>query len=1150
MILKIQILIKIILLQLLLLIPLLDTFADDLKLRAENFTHFTIEDGLPQNNVRCIEEDQYGILWLCTSDGLVRYDGYEFESISEGADGSRISSIVVREVLADGDNLWIATERGLSLFDLKNGSFKSIKLNIDTNNPESIRSLIKVGNELWIGTKFGIYILAYADNQILNIFKLEQEILARKMILVGEKVIVSNYGKGLIEINIKNKKISRMKIFEGKYSNNIIDLNYYNEKLFISTAGDGLIVLDNKWDIIKKLRMCESSQIKCISDNFLLFAEIYNNEFWIGTQNGINILDPLTFIVKEVVYLTSYIENKYISDSVKSIHFSSSNIWLGLNPGGLIEYEISYEGIDYYLSGSSIGKYNSDSSVYSIARNELNTYIATYKGLFTIEENVNILQPVISVNEQLKGDSIRIGFLCFIDKSNLLIGSNDGLFIYDTLSEQLSRHELHNAQADQRIRSTNCTKDSALASTHSGDVYQYNKSSNSYNKLQIKENLEAVHFIMDSDKLYLGTFRGLKIYKEENHDFTLIDTILNTSIVLVAIPIKRDILIGTFGDGLHLWSVDKRVLSKIELDYQVIGNAVYDIVVIDKHAWISTNNGIVKLNLSTLQYSHYTQAHGLGDKEYSVGGLTYDEETNVLYAGGLTGLTVIDLQKFENNKWDSNQIVSKISIMNNVGKITKNYYNTPKSIIVEEGKTLLLRLGNKDSHHRNKSNFNYKIMKSSSLITTDLRPNQREIALVNISSSDFEILIADGSVFSLKVKVVPYIWKRWWSYLIYLIILMLVLRAIYIQQISIRATKDSEIMSNKELDLKRKQLASLSHELRTPLNAIIGITEATTDAAIDLQHIKSSAHLLRSLIDNALDSISLEMNNSLNLVNSSFSIKVLLNNILEILNLYIISSKIDISIMIDNDVPEHVVTDKIRVQQILLNLVKNALKHSLTATNINIHVSYSDNIIKVSIEDNGIGIKHDEQNVIFDVFYKIDSKKSGFGLGLYISKLISKELGGDLVLESEAGLGCTFIFTFPITLNITINSHLNSPVLKKDERFRSILILEDDPLNIYAIKTQFKNLGFINYQIVSDYEAFTAKKILEYDCIILDLNFGHESLNGIDLAKSLTSSNFSGNIYLLTAEDDILIKQDAMNYVTDYIVKPLSLSALEKIIYL
>lgn len=110
--------------------------------------------------------------------------------------------------------------------------------------------------------------------------------------------------------------------------------------------------------------------------------------------------------------------------------------------------------------------------------------------------------------------------------------------------------------------------------------------------------------------------------------------------------------------------------------------------------------------------------------------------------------------------------------------------------------------------------------------------------------------------------------------------------------------------------------------------------------------------------------------------------------------------------------------------------------------------------------------------------------------------------------------------------------------------------MEDDPLNIYAIKIQFKNLEFSNYQIVSDYEEFMAQNILDYDCIILDLNFGHESLNGIDLAKSLTSSYFSGNIYLLSAEDDYLIKQDAMNYVTDYIVKPISLSALEKILFI
>jgi len=487
--------------------------------------------------------------------------------------------------------------------------------------------------------------------------------------------------------------------------------------------------------------------------------------------------------------------------------------------------------------------------------------------------------------------------------------------------------------------------------------------------------------------------------------------------------------------------------------------------------------------------------------------------------------------------------------MNNKGVVIRNYFNNPKTININEGNTLLFQLGNKDSYIRYKSNFNYQIKKLLSAVTTKLRPSQREISLVDISSSNFEMSIGDGKAYSLIVNVTPYLWKRWWSYLIYFIILVFIIRAIVLQQNSIRATKNKQILSDKELDLKRKQLASLSHELRTPLNAIIGITEATLDAELDIKHIKSSAHLLRSLIDNALDSISLEMNTSINLSNSSFSINDVILDITEILNLYIVASEIKISIIICDDVPVDIVSDKVRVQQILLNIIKNALKHSETATEIIIRVSYINNILKTSIKDNGIGISFENQSFIFDVFHKIDNNKSGFGLGLYISKLISNALGGNLTLDSELGKGSTFTLLLPIIPKAVDKQDVVSNHVIGMRRISNLLILEDDQLNIYTLNIQLKKLNYESYLIVSDYDAFCGEDVFKYDCIVLDLNFGHENINGIDVAKSLKEKKYLGLIYLLTAESDLMVQEKASKYVNGYIVKPLSLRALEEILY-
>jgi len=442
-----------------------------------------------------------------------------------------------------------------------------------------------------------------------------------------------------------------------------------------------------------------------------------------------------------------------------------------------------------------------------------------------------------------------------------------------------------------------------------------------------------------------------------------------------------------------------------------------------------------------------------------------------------------------------------------------------------------------------------KLKKKTSSLVSILRANQRQISLVDLTGSDFKLSFGEDNDYVLVVDVIPYIWNRWWSYLIYLIIVFYLIKFFISQYKSIQEAKNSETLSRKELDLKRKQLASLSHELRTPLNAIIGITDATTNNDPDILHIKSSAYLLHSLINNALDSVTFETEKSINITKIAFNIKIIVEDVIEILNLYIISSNINVSLRIESSVPELIYSDKTKIQQIILNLLKNALKHSKTASSIDINIFVVNHELLVSVNDDGIGIGYPEQKAIFDVFYKIDNKNSGFGLGLYISKLLSKALGGDLFLDSELGKGSTFSLKLPIEIANEISITEQTIQIRSKLKIKNLLILEDDPLNIYTIKLQLKNLGIDKYKIVDDYNQYTKENKLEYDCIILDLNFNHDVYDGIDLAKILKNSDYPGLIYILTAESDALIKKDAKKYVTDYLVKPISLDVLESILF-
>ena len=224
--------------------------------------------------------------------------------------------------------------------------------------------------------------------------------------------------------------------------------------------------------------------------------------------------------------------------------------------------------------------------------------------------------------------------------------------------------------------------------------------------------------------------------------------------------------------------------------------------------------------------------------------------------------------------------------------------------------------------------------------------------------------------------------------------------------------------------LKSAFLASMSHELRTPLNSIIGFTGILLQGLVgplnpeqhkQLGMVQGSSRHLLNLINDVLDISKIEAG-QMTVLLQPFELSKSISNIVESLRLTAEKKGLSLTAQISKDIP-FIISDRRRVEQILINLINNAIKFTETGS-IRVDCSIENDVVTVSVEDTGIGISAEDFQKLFRPFQQIESglsrKYEGTGLGLSICKKLLIMLGGDIYVQSQAGSGSRFYFSLPI----------------------------------------------------------------------------------------------------------------------------------------
>ena len=372
-------------------------------------------------------------------------------------------------------------------------------------------------------------------------------------------------------------------------------------------------------------------------------------------------------------------------------------------------------------------------------------------------------------------------------------------------------------------------------------------------------------------------------------------------------------------------------------------------------------------------------------------------------------------------------------------------------------------------------------------------------------------------------------------------------------------------------DLAKSQfLANMSHEIRTPMNAIIGFSEVLAEEQLgkDQGHyvdiIHQSAKSLLQLINDILDFSKIEAG-KLNIEIIDCSLKRLFTAIELLIRPEAKKKGLEFEIIQNSKLPAKIRTDPVRLRQCLLNLTNNAVKFTEKG-HVHVYVSLdrsnSEPYIRFDVEDTGIGIAADKQELIFEIFTQTDSgigrKYGGTGLGLAITKQLARLLNGELSLKSELGKGSVFSLIVPAGIDVKSepvfgrysrkeDSKIEKESQKQKKFFGRVLVAEDSKTNQVLIRILLERLG-LEVTLVEDGDDAVDKALSgKYDLIFMDIQM--PNMSGYEATKVLRSNKISTPIVALTAHAMKGDKQKCLSAGCDgYLSKPISRKKLMKIL--
>ncbi|MXN93289.1 response regulator [Flavobacterium sp. Sd200] len=1008
-------------------------------------TFLDITNGLSNNSVITMHQDNNGFMWFGTYDGLNRYDGYNFKVYRNriGDTTSLISNTVYCIQADTKNNIWVGGSKGAAVLDQISGKFTPLTYSLGKKQKalsditHQIK-LIKNGNVLIATQKSGL--IAFNKN---------------------------THAGTLIELRVNNKRIN-------SYDALAIEPVVNSKFCWVFVKNIGLCKYDTDTD---KLSLQYASDLKV---NCLETAG--NNNLWLGADDGFYFYDAATGSLS-----ANFMANK---SSVTNILNEKGTLWIATDGAGVYTYNKSGGAVPYKNGDARIVKSNSVWSLY--LDDKANKWIGTLRG------GISVIgaRPIAFKHIKYKGSDVAnptenfILSFCEDEKNNLWIGTDGaGLRYWDRKNDT---YVSYNKSAASRYKLssnfiTSIIKDPVnriWLSTWAGGVNRIDPKNGSieyfscYNP-ETKQVEKNVWFLYQDSKknIWAGATNEGSLYKFNNatNSFELFSSAINnlqclietkdgklwggnyTSLISidpktgqtknfsVGYPVRcvledrhNNLWIGTQEGGLLLFERKKGKFSRFTTESGLTGNTVLRLLE-DKNGnlWMSTYNGLSRFNYSTKTSRNFTVSDGLQSNQFSFNAGLALSSGEFLF-GGINGFNIF----YPNTINEAAQaipirltglLVNNNPIQEKDGYVTAQQQGQIKNIQLPfEQTNLSIEYVALDYAKAGGETYSYLLEGWDE--HWSYSDNGRKANYTHLHEGNYIFKVRtrnangkwDKAVPLLNIRVLPPWYRTWWAYALYCVTAAAIVYA-YIRynrsKVMMKYKVTIEQMERKkEKELADKQLSMftyISHEFRTPLSLIIdplkrGLKENMVNAGFknDLAVAHRNARRLLSLVDQLLLLRKAESDaDALKL--SEINLNELCHEVFECFTNQAREREITYSFEATPE-PVYITGDYEKIEISLFNLMSNAFKHTANDGMIMLKITETDQTASVIISDTGSGIPEAELPFIFDKFKqaKSVSSASGFGIGLFIVRNFIEKHKGSINCTSVVGQGTSFAIQF------------------------------------------------------------------------------------------------------------------------------------------